>query len=138
MLWENKKKIKEELFVVCLFFSCVKRWKVQKNMRSLLMLVVALPQIFCDNPSTNDNEKYTQTHIPTHMQSSLYCNDLNPQMHLDFNMVNFHSCDHLIDIWLYCSFFVHIHRIFLIKFFRCPVVLIEFFVCAFDAIRKVF
>lgn len=64
-------------------------------MRSFLMFVVVLPQIvFCDNanlhdanPNTNnDNEKYTQNnHLAP---SSLYCNDLNPQMHLDFNMVN--------------------------------------------------
>lgn len=69
-------------------------------MRSLLVLLVALPQlILCDNANNNDNnEKYTQPHpnVPT---SSLYCNDLNPQMHLDFNMVNFEiSCDHSIDI----------------------------------------
>ncbi|KAG5680026.1 hypothetical protein PVAND_009559 [Polypedilum vanderplanki] len=61
-------------------------------MRSLLVLLVALPQlIFCDNANNNnnnnnnDNEKYTQNHLTP--QSSLYCNDLNPQMHLDFNML---------------------------------------------------
>lgn len=58
------------------------------KMRSLLMLVVAaLPQLIsCDSVANNDNEKYTQPNMP---QSSLYCNDLNPQMHLDFNMVIF-------------------------------------------------
>jgi hypothetical protein len=60
-------------------------------MRSLLVLLAAaLPQLaLCDNAkdnNNNDNEKYTQTHLQP--SSSLYCNDLNPQMHLDFNMVN--------------------------------------------------
>lgn len=60
-------------------------------MRSLLIFVVVLltPQIvFCDSENiknNNDNEKYMQN-LPNNQQS-LYCNDLNPQMHLDFNMV---------------------------------------------------
>jgi hypothetical protein len=64
------------------------------TMRSLLILAVVLPQIvFCENEisnlnpnSNNDNEKLTQGSHLTPGQS-LYCNDLNPQMHLDFNMV---------------------------------------------------
>lgn len=57
------------------------------------MFVVVLPQIvFCENNEkvnanpNNDNEKYMQTgiHAPP---SSLYCNDLNPQMQVDFNLV---------------------------------------------------
>lgn len=68
-----------------------KREKIKiivQKMRSLLLFVVALPQIIlCDTTSSsNDNEKYSQH--PQMPQSSLYCNDLNPQMHLDFNMVN--------------------------------------------------
>jgi hypothetical protein len=61
------------------------------KMKTLLVLLAVLPQlILSDNANNdninNDNEKYTQNHLtPT---SSLYCNDLNPQMHLDFNMVN--------------------------------------------------
>lgn len=51
-------------------------------MKSLLMLVVLLPHLIsCDN---SDNEKYQQQLTPS---QSLYCNDLNPQSHLDFNMV---------------------------------------------------
>lgn len=52
-------------------------------MKSLLMLVVLLPHmIVCD--SNTDTEKYQQQLPPS---QSLYCNDLNPQSHLDFNMV---------------------------------------------------
>jgi hypothetical protein len=66
-------------------------------MRSLLILAVVLPQIvFCENEnvnlnanSNNDNEKFTQGSHLTPAQS-LYCNDLNPQMHLDFNMVKYY------------------------------------------------
>ena len=63
------------------------------TMRSLLIFAVVLPQIvFCDNEinanSNNDNEKLTQGSHLTPAQS-LYCNDLNPQMHLDFNMVKY-------------------------------------------------
>lgn len=36
-------------------------------------------------PDTTDNEKYQDVLTPS---QSLYCNDLNPQSHLDFNMVN--------------------------------------------------
>lgn len=54
-------------------------------MKYFLMLVaVLLPHtILCD--SSTDNEKYQQSLTPS---QSLYCNDLNPQSHLDFNMVN--------------------------------------------------
>lgn len=53
-------------------------------MKSFLMLVVLLPHmILCD--TNTDNEKYQQQLTPS---QSLYCNDLNPQSHLDFNMVN--------------------------------------------------
>ncbi|XP_070504517.1 uncharacterized protein [Chironomus tepperi] len=63
-------------------------------MRSLLILAVVLPQIvFCENEnvnlhanSNNDNQKLTHGSHLTPAQS-LYCNDLNPQMHLDFNML---------------------------------------------------
>ena len=61
---------------------------VKNKMRSFLILVVALPQlIWCDTTISNDNEKYTNQH-PEMPGQSLYCNDLNPQMHLDFTMVN--------------------------------------------------
>lgn len=51
-------------------------------MKSLWMLVVLLPHmITCDN---SDVEKYQQQLPPS---QSLYCNDLNPQSHLDFTMV---------------------------------------------------
>ena len=67
------------------------------TMRSLLIFAVVLPQIiYCDNAnvnlnanSNNDNEKLTQGSHLTPSQS-LYCNDLNPQMHLDFNMVKYY------------------------------------------------
>lgn len=52
-------------------------------MKSLLMLVVFLPHMISADSST-DNEKYSQQLTPS---QSLYCNDLNPQSHLDFNMV---------------------------------------------------
>jgi hypothetical protein len=56
-------------------------------MRSfLVVLVVVCPHLIVCESTTNDNEKYIDSgKMPT---DSLYCNDLNPQMHLDFNMVN--------------------------------------------------
>lgn len=52
-------------------------------MKSLFMLAVLLPQLVVSD-STGDTEKYQS---PIQSSSSLYCNDLNPQSHLDFNMV---------------------------------------------------
>lgn len=56
-------------------------------MKSMLLFLAVVPQmIFCSKtPDTTDNEKYQDVLTPS---QSLYCNDLNPQSHLDFNMVN--------------------------------------------------
>lgn len=57
----------------------------------LVLLVVLLPHtIFCESVSSTDSDKYLQQLTPS---QSLYCNDLNPQSHLDFNMVKILSDD---------------------------------------------
>lgn len=54
-------------------------------MKRLFMLFVLLPHMIVgDKDSGTDNEKYSHDLTPS---QSLYCNDLNPQSHLDFNMV---------------------------------------------------
>lgn len=57
----------------------------------LVLLVVLLPHtILCESVSSTDSDKYLQQLTPS---QSLYCNDLNPQSHLDFNMVKILSDD---------------------------------------------
>ena len=49
----------------------------------LMLIAVLLPHtILCDG--STESEKYQHSLTPS---QSLYCNDLNPQSHLDFNMV---------------------------------------------------
>lgn len=57
------------------------------EMKSILMLLAVAPQMIfgLKTPETTDNEKFQEPLTPS---QSLYCNDLNPQSHLDFNMVN--------------------------------------------------
>lgn len=87
---ENKKKTHKKWFVR------KKNWKRKEfrlseelkrsaaKMKSFLMVVALLsPLITCD--VTVPNEKYQRSNLPA--SDSLYCNDLNPQSHLDFSMV---------------------------------------------------
>lgn len=48
-------------------------------------MFVLLPQIIFGDKGSTDSENYSHDLTPS---QSLYCNDLNPQSHLDFNMVN--------------------------------------------------
>lgn len=59
-----------------------KKWRKKwKNMKPILMLFAFLPHMIV---SQTEKEKYQEIMTPS---QSLYCNDLNPQTHLDFNMV---------------------------------------------------
>lgn len=55
----------------------------------MLMILAVVPQMIFGFKATDlestDKEKYQDVLTPS---QSLYCNDLNPQSHLDFNMVN--------------------------------------------------
>lgn len=96
------------------------------------MLVVALPQIFCDDANSNDNEKYTHTNMP----SSLYCNDLNPQMHIDFNMVNLIRVISQLTFDSFVIFYTHTPDIFNKKFAASLGANREFLYCCLCNYRK--
>lgn len=57
-------------------------------MERFFVCILLLPQIIFGDKgsisSNTDSEKYSHDLTPS---QSLYCNDLNPQSHLDFNMV---------------------------------------------------
>lgn len=69
---KSKKKKKSEFW-----WEKRKKWR---KMKPMLMLFALLPHIFAQT----EKEKYQEILTPS---QSLYCNDLNPQTHLDFSMV---------------------------------------------------
>lgn len=69
------------------YLRSTKVWDISESkMRRFVLLLVLLPRMIVGDKdsSTTDNEKYMHDLTPS---QSLYCNDLNPQSHLDFNMV---------------------------------------------------
>ena len=55
---------------------------------SMLFFAVLLPHMIMTQ--TTENEKYQQVMTPS---QSLYCNDLNPQTHVDFTLVKLFTID---------------------------------------------